>query len=136
MLRWILISLLAAAPAFAGDIVLKVSKVKDSSGQVSALLFSTENGFPGEAGKAAYQARAVASKGMTELLLRDVKPGRYAISVIHDSNSNAKLDRNFIGIPTEGAGTSNGTQRGKPEYHRAVIEVKEGGSVAVDLNYW
>jgi len=136
MLRWILVPLLAAAPAFAGDVVLKVSKVKDSSGQVSALLFAAEDGFPSEAGKAAYQGRVTAKSGVTEILLRDVKPGRYAVSVIHDSNSNAKLDRNLIGIPTEGAGTSNGTQRGKPVYHKAVIEVKEGGSIAVDLNYW
>ncbi|QJE98378.1 DUF2141 domain-containing protein [Luteolibacter luteus] len=136
MVRWLLIPLLAAAPALAGDLLLKVSKVKDSTGQVSVLLFATEDGFPGEAGKAAYQGRVNARKGMTELVLHDVKPGRYAVSVIHDSNSNALLDRNLIGIPTEGAGTSNGTQRGKPVYHKAVVNVSEGGSVSVDLNYW
>ena len=136
MLRWRLLPLLAAAPAFAGDVRLNVSKVKDSSGQVSALLFATEDGFPGETGKAAYQGRVIARKGVTEILLHDVKPGRYAVSVIHDSNSNTKLDRNFLGIPTEGAGTSNSTQRGKPVYHKAVVEVKEGGSITVELNYW
>lgn len=136
MLRWILIPLLTAGPALAGDLRLTVSKVKDGTGQVSALLFATEDGFPSERGKAAYQGRVTAKQGVTEILLHDVKPGRYAVSVIHDSNSNAKLDRNFIGIPTEGAGTSNSTQRGKPVYHKAVIEVKEGGSIEVELNYW
>ncbi|WP_052574068.1 DUF2141 domain-containing protein [Haloferula sp. BvORR071] len=136
MLRWLLVPLLAAAPAFAGDVRLTVSKVKDNSGQVSALLFAAEDGFPDQTGKAAYQGRVVAKKGTTEILLHDVKPGRYAVSVIHDSNSNAKLDRNFIGIPTEGAGTSNSAQRGKPVYQKAVVEVKEGGSVTVELNYW
>ena len=35
-----------------------------------------------------------------------VAQGTYAISVIHDANSNKKFDTNFMGIPTEGYGAS------------------------------
>jgi len=34
-------------------------------------------------------------------------PGRYALVVLHDENSNHKLDRNFLGIPKEGFGFAN-----------------------------
>jgi uncharacterized protein (DUF2141 family) len=34
----------------------------------------------------------------------DIKPGKYAIAVIHDENCNGELDSNLFGIPTEGYG--------------------------------
>ena len=37
----------------------------------------------------------------------NLKPGRYAVAVYHDENSNRKLDRAFTGIPTEEYGFSN-----------------------------
>lgn len=37
----------------------------------------------------------------------DIPPGTYALVVIHDENMNGKLDRNVLGIPTEGYGFSN-----------------------------
>ena len=37
----------------------------------------------------------------------DIPPGTYALAVIHDENSNGKLDTNWLGIPTEGYGFSN-----------------------------
>jgi len=40
-------------------------------------------------------------------LFPGVAPGRYAVSVFHDENSNGKMDTNFIGIPREGVGASN-----------------------------
>jgi uncharacterized protein (DUF2141 family) len=37
----------------------------------------------------------------------DIASGTYALAVIHDENSNGKLDTNWLGIPTEGYGFSN-----------------------------
>ena len=36
----------------------------------------------------------------TVLVLRDVPPGPYGVSVMHDRNANGKLDSNIVGIPT------------------------------------
>ncbi|MGB6222389.1 DUF2141 domain-containing protein [Haloferula sp.] len=33
--------------------------------------------------------------------IKGVKPGTYAIVIIHDVNGNGKLDKNFIGMPKE-----------------------------------
>jgi uncharacterized protein (DUF2141 family) len=40
----------------------------------------------------------------------DIKPGKYAIAVIHDENCNGKLDTNMFGIPKEGYGFSSGAE--------------------------
>lgn len=33
-------------------------------------------------------------------------PNRYAVAVYHDRNGNGRIDRNFLGVPTEGGGLS------------------------------
>ncbi|MFV8784236.1 DUF2141 domain-containing protein [Microbulbifer sp. SA54] len=53
--------------------------------------------------------------------------GAYAISVHHDSNANGKMDRNFIGIPKEPVGLSNGhvPKFGPPKFSKALIEISQ-----------
>ena len=55
----------------------------------------------------------------------DVEPGEYAISVHHDDNDNGKMDTNFIGIPKEPTGLSNGAvpKFGPPKYKDAAFRV-------------
>ena len=38
---------------------------------------------------------------------KDIPFGIYAVAIYHDINSNGKLDRNSLGIPTEGYAFSN-----------------------------
>jgi small-conductance mechanosensitive channel len=48
-------------------------------------------------------------------------PGTYALAVIHDENMNGKLDTNWLGIPIEGYGFSNGAKGlfGAPSFSAA-----------------
>jgi uncharacterized protein (DUF2141 family) len=50
-----------------------------------------------------------------------LKFGEYAVRVYHDENKNAKLDTNFLGIPTEDYGFSNNVSAwfGPPSWDRA-----------------
>jgi uncharacterized protein (DUF2141 family) len=50
-----------------------------------------------------------------------VAPGTYAVSVLHDVNSNGDLDTNFLGIPKEPLGFSNGAKpkMGPPSFDAA-----------------
>ena len=43
----------------------------------------------------------------TSCSFSNVEPGTYAIAVVHDENGNGKLDKNFVGVPSEGYGVSN-----------------------------
>jgi len=128
--------LLAAAIARAGEITIQVEGVKDQQGKVAALLFENANGFPNETAKAARKIQVDAKPGTTEIKLTGLKPGRYAVCVIHDTNQNATLDRNFLGIPKEGVAISNGIRREKPTFEKAAIEIKEGDTVVMPLKYW
>jgi uncharacterized protein (DUF2141 family) len=73
-----------------------------------------------------YKDREPARAGIVEFTLRNVKPGTYAVAVFHDLNGNARLDRNFIGLPSEPYGFSNDVgRRGPPNFEGALITVKE-----------
>lgn len=41
------------------------------------------------------------------IVITNLKHGQYAVQYFHDENSNGALDKNVIGIPTEGFGFSN-----------------------------
>jgi uncharacterized protein (DUF2141 family) len=41
-----------------------------------------------------------------DIIFTDMPPGNYAIFVFHDANNNAKMDTNFLGIPSEAYGAS------------------------------
>jgi uncharacterized protein (DUF2141 family) len=55
----------------------------------------------------------------------NLPPGDYGVAAIHDENSNAKLDRNFFGIPKEGFGFANNPHvgLGPPAFRLAVMHV-------------
>jgi uncharacterized protein (DUF2141 family) len=72
------------------------------------------------------------------LNFKDVPPGHYALNAYHDENDNNKMDRNMIGIPTEGYAFSRDAKghRGPPQFEDAAFDVKEGtNDISVTLNY-
>jgi uncharacterized protein (DUF2141 family) len=68
----------------------------------------------------------------------DIKPGKYAIAVIHDENCNGKLDTNMFGIPKEGYGFSSGAEvtMSAPSFSDAVFSYDGGHfQISISLNY-
>jgi uncharacterized protein (DUF2141 family) len=68
----------------------------------------------------------------------DIKPGKYAIAVIHDKNYNGKLDTNWLGIPKEGYGFSSSAEvtLSAPSFSDAVFSYDGGHlQMSISLNY-
>lgn len=100
-----------------------VSGLHNDTGQVVCALFASPNGFPHDFDKALMRTTVAISNQHAACEFHDVKPATYAIAVVHDENSNGKLDHNVIGIPSEGVGIS-GSQKphfGIPRYERAQL---------------
>ena len=95
------------------------------SGNVAFVLFDSANAFgdlrdPVKVVKLPLDGRDVYH-------IKDVFPGEYALLVYCDENNNDRIDKNFIGIPTEPLGFSNQYQpKGPPSYKRAVFVLAEG----------
>jgi uncharacterized protein (DUF2141 family) len=95
---------------------------RNDRGRVYCGLWRGREGYPSERRRAVGQARDRAlSRQRGVCVFEDVSPGEYAVAVFHDENANNDLDRNFLGIPSEGTGASNGAHNpfGPPGYDDA-----------------
>jgi uncharacterized protein (DUF2141 family) len=125
---WIGLLCLLAFPVQAATLIIRAEGVSSAQGMVYAGICDTSF----EEATCPYKDRAQAKGGVVELRVRNVKPGSYAIAVFHDTNGDGKLDRNFIGLPSEPYGFSNNVgRRGPPNFEAARITVKEPSTTIV-----
>ena len=132
-------AMILATPALAGDVVVELVGLRSTEGRVGALLWTQPVGFPSDRERADAAANATPESSEVTLVFRDVAPGRYAISAIHDENDNGTLDRNFMGIPSEGATISNDGMSyfGPRDFEETVVEVPADGlRVRLEFRYW
>jgi len=87
-------------------LTIHVDGFRNQKGDLGVTVFKSAEGWPEDNSKALLHGGYPFSGNQGTVQLQ-LAPGRYAIGVIHDENSNHKLDRNFIGYPKEGFGFSN-----------------------------
>lgn len=130
----ILVALLASsdpsAPPSAATVTVRMHGFRNADGQVLIAVFRGEDGWPGAPDKAWKKLVARVDGARASVVLRDVPPGEYAISVVHDENGNNTLDKSWIGIPKEGIGMSNDARArmGPPKYRDAKFSVDASGA--------
>lgn len=96
----------AASPAasLAGSLEIDVAGMRSARGLIRVCLTADPRNFPGCLDDKRAVTRSVPA---SQRIIRfdDLPPGKYAAALIHDENSNAKLDT-LLGIPREGFGFS------------------------------
>ncbi len=109
-----------------GTLRVHIIGLRNDEGIIGCLLYRSADGFPGEADKAVQKVVGEISRRnrrTATCVFRNVPAGRYAVTVGHDENSNRRMDRNAVGIPTEGWGTSRDAPArfGPPSFDDAVF---------------
>ena len=71
------------------------------------------------------------------LVFKDLKEGKYAIQYFHDENSDKKIAKNKIGIPTEGYGFSNDAygKFGPKKFEKWLFTVKGNTKIEMKTKY-
>ena len=115
-------------PATENLIHVEIAGLRSDKGEVLCALFSSPGDFPKRADKAVMRSKAAIAKGHAICEFPGALPNTYAVSVIHDENSNGKLDTNFMGIPREGVGASNNAKGhfGPPKFDAASFRYSGG----------
>ncbi len=90
----------------AAEVVVKVTGIPSTEGQVGCLLFNRPDGFPKKVDKAFVKQGQPAAATVT-CIFDGLVAGTYAVAVSHDKNENQKIDTNFLGVPKEAWGVSN-----------------------------
>lgn len=138
------LTIAAAVPASAAEEVvlrIRVENVKaEEGGSVRCAVFdeSGAKGFPSTPEKGVDRAVFRAQAGENRTQLEVPGPGAYAVSCTHDANDNEKLDTNFLGIPREGWGVSQGARPSMraPRFDEAKFKVSgPKQSVVIRIGY-
>jgi uncharacterized protein (DUF2141 family) len=86
---------------------IRITGMRSTNGKISVNLFNKEDGFPDDP-ETSYAWKTVNIDPDTVVIVfEDLPYGEYAVSVLHDENSNGIMEKNFLGIPKEGFAFSN-----------------------------
>jgi uncharacterized protein (DUF2141 family) len=111
----------ADGPKPTAPLTIRVENLRSNDGRVGCTLYDGPRGYPVDA-TAALQQRwcPIQARGST-CTFDPIPRGTYAVACFHDENNNGKLDRNLLGIPTEGTVASNHAKGrlGPPKYDDA-----------------
>lgn len=116
------------------DLTVTVNNVSSNDGKVSVAVYNSSDGFLKF--DKVFKAAAVPSQmGSTEVLLKDLPKGTYAIAAFHDENGNDELDTNILGIPKEPLGFSKGKMKtfGPPSFEECAFELTSDLSISVPI---
>jgi uncharacterized protein (DUF2141 family) len=128
-----------AAPAMAGDVVITVTDIRSAKGVVRACLTTRANVFPKCNKDPNAHRTVVPAAGKIEIRFTGVKPGNYAIALLHDENDNGKADRAMGMMPKEGYGFSRDApvKMAPPKFTDAVFAIGEGlQRVTIKMRYF
>ena len=128
---WVLIAAaMQAGQPGESTVDIDLTGLRSQRGTLHVCLTRTPAHFPDcKSDPAALRSSAAASTH--RLHLDHVPPGRYAIAVFHDENSNRNLDK-FAGIPKEGFAFSRNPsiKFRAPRFEEVAIDLMPGGNQA------
>ncbi|MFZ6655086.1 DUF2141 domain-containing protein [Undibacterium sp. TJN19] len=118
----------ATGMAQAADLTVEVTGLKSARGKIMVAVYDKSENFL----KQPFRAAAVdAQTDKVKLLITDLPPGDYALSVFQDENNNGKLDTNPIGMPVEPYGFSNDAagNYGPPSFAQSLVQLPDAGKL-------
>ncbi|WP_233999979.1 DUF2141 domain-containing protein [Porphyrobacter sp. TH134] len=130
---------LAAAPAHAGEVVITVTDLRSTKGVVRACMTTRADIFPKCIKDPGAHRVVVPAGDKVEIRFTGVKPGQYAVALLHDENNNGKADRAMGMMPKEGYGFSRDApvNMAPPKFKDAVMTLGEGASrIAIKMRYF
>jgi uncharacterized protein (DUF2141 family) len=120
----------------AADLNVTIQGVRNSSGVMRVGLFDNPNDFPN--GMKFSSIDVPATAGSMTVIFERIPAGRYAIAILHDENSNGRMDMGPFNIPHEGYGFSRDAPvfLSPPSFEEAAFDVPEEGTLTrLHVNY-
>jgi uncharacterized protein (DUF2141 family) len=108
---WIpfVVSTMICVPTLAQEttypLTVNISGGKPGVGQAVLSLYSSSESYLKHPLRE--ETKPVDGEGQSTFVLSQLPPGTYGVVVVHDEDNNGKLNKGFLGIPTELVGFSN-----------------------------
>ena len=119
----------------AETLTVVIENVNASEGHIMVRVLSGQQEFKGEV-EAITSIKQRAIAGKVSFTISNLPAGEYGIQVMHDSNSNGKLDSNLVGLPIEPWAFSNNAAGnfGPPEWNDVKFYLSGTITQSISLN--
>jgi uncharacterized protein (DUF2141 family) len=120
------------------SLTVTIAGLKDPGGQVCLSLFAGQRGFPGDRKFATQRECVPVGETPVTYTFANLAAGSYAVAAIHDTNGNGTLDRNGLGMPTEGYGFSQNPvarMRAPAFGEAAILVIGSGTNIQIQMQY-
>ncbi len=114
----------AVAPAVSASIDLAITGLRSDKGDVLVCLSASPRHFPDCTKDAKARKLKISAVRAGSIHIEGVRPGTYAVALIHDENANGKMDLRLF-LPREGFGFSRNPRigMGPPKFKAAQFTV-------------
>lgn len=124
-----LLAVATAAPALAADVTLTLDGVQARGGRLLAALQTRDQFLKHEGAYGEIIADPAA--GTRTIVFRNVAPGEYSVSVLHDEDDDGRMKMNGV-MPAEGWTMLNaGTLQALPQFDQVGFTVPATGAVSL-----
>ncbi len=113
---------------------IQIDNIKEDKGKIEIGVFNTGERFL-EADQAYKNYSIEVKNKKAVVVIDDLPPGNYAISLYHDENDDDKCNRNFVGIPKEPYAFSNNVKPrfSPPSYSDCVFRLEKDTQMNISL---
>ena len=120
------------------SLTVEVENLRNSKGIVQITLYNKDGSIPDEQYKNHFKmGKASIINGKSQCTFSNLPKGNYAVNILHDENSNGKIDKGLI-LPKEGIGFSNYSSIGltnRPNFKKASFELNQNKTIKVKVIY-
>lgn len=112
------------ASAAKASVKVNITGLKNTKGNVLICLSSNEKEFPDCRKDVSARKKVISATSSDSVTFENVEPGVYALALVHDKNSNGKMDLALF-LPKEGFGMSLNPKirMGKPKFKNSKFTV-------------
>jgi uncharacterized protein (DUF2141 family) len=137
VLNWVSFSYADKTESY--SLTVKIDALRNSEGMVRFALYNMDGSIPDMKYKKYYQIQdQPIYEGSSSAIFKGLPKGNYAVSALHDENSNGKIDKRFI-MPLEGVGFTNYSSIGltnRPNFSKASVELNSDMESNIKINYF
>lgn len=118
------------------DLTVKITGLENQKGLIEIALYNDPKKFP-KVGQTLKMVRLKPNGKEITHVFTDLKPGKYAVCIFHDENSNKVCDKNMFGIPTEAFAFSNNFRPviSVPTFDQCATSVDKDKSLSIKMVY-
>jgi uncharacterized protein (DUF2141 family) len=121
---------------FAFDLTVIVDDLRMTKGELRIGLYDDEEDFRSTTRYFDAVSIPLKSKRIKHTF-SDIPEGRYAVSIFHDEDGDARLDKNLFGIPQEGYGFSNDPAISfrAPGFQACSFKIEQDRQIIIKMHY-